>query len=205
MPRVIAGSAGGRPLKVPAGEGTRPTSDRVKEALFSSLGDLTDLVVADLYAGSGGLGVEALSRGAARAVFVEQDRRAAAIVQHNLAVAGVADRGQVVTAPVATFCRRPVGGPFDIVLLDPPYRMTVPQIDTDLAALIAAHALREGAQVVLERARHDSEPPIGRLDHRRDRTYGDTLLRYFVFRAAHPPALHPPDDRPPTPQGAPPP
>lgn len=204
MPRVIAGSAGGRPLKVPAGEGTRPTADRVKEALFSSLGDLTDLVVADLYAGSGGLGIEALSRGAARAVFVEQDRRAVAVVHHNLVAAGLTDRGQVVAAPVAAFCRRPVGGPFDIVLLDPPYRTTVPQIERDLTALADADALAEGAQVVLERARRDDEPVPGGLDHRRDRTYGDTLLRYFLYRAAQPPALDPPDDRP-TPQGAPPP
>ena len=80
MTRVIAGTAGGRPLAVPDGRRTRPTGDRVKEALFSSLGDLTDAVVLDLFAGTGGLGIESLSRGAARAVFVEQDRRAVATV-----------------------------------------------------------------------------------------------------------------------------
>jgi 16S rRNA (guanine966-N2)-methyltransferase len=191
MPRVIAGTAGGRPLKAPAGPHTRPTTDRVKEALFSSLGDVAGLHVLDLYAGSGSLGIEALSRGAAAAVLVETDRRAVAAIHENLRRAGVADRATVVAADVATYCANPdmtARGqrsgqapvrPFDLVLADPPYRVQTATIERDLAALVDSGALAGGALVVLERDRRSPEPPPGVLVHDRDRTYGDTLLRYL--------------------------
>ncbi len=182
MPRVIAGTAGGRRLKAPPGDGTRPTSDRVKEALFSSLGDLTGLVVLDLYAGSGGLAVEALSRGAQRAVLVEQDRRAASVIRENLDTAGVADRARLVVSPVARFCDMPSGGPFDLVIADPPYKVTIGDLVTQLEVLVDAHALRTGARVVLERDRRTPEPLPRMLIHDRDRAYGDTLLRFFTHQ-----------------------
>ena len=104
MPRVIAGSAGGRRFSAPAGQGTRPTTDRVREALFSALApELPGAAVLDLFAGSGALSIEALSRGAARAVLVERDRRAAAVASRNLEQLGL-DGGRVVQTDVRTFC-----------------------------------------------------------------------------------------------------
>jgi 16S rRNA (guanine966-N2)-methyltransferase len=185
MPRVIAGTAGGRPLKVPSGRGTRPTSDRVKEALFSSLGDLSDLVVLDLYAGSGALGIETLSRGASAAVFVEQDRRAVSVIRGNLKVADVGRRAQVVTCSVSAFCDAPIGGAFDLVLSDPPYDLPLSRIEEDLASLIRVGALVEGARVVLERNKRIPEDPPAVLGHDRDRAYGDTLLRYLTHTTSH--------------------
>ncbi|MGI9015652.1 MAG: 16S rRNA (guanine(966)-N(2))-methyltransferase RsmD [Euzebya sp.] len=181
MPRVIAGSAGGRRLKAPPGAGTRPTSDRVKEALFSSLQDVSGAVVLDLYAGSGGLAIEALSRGAATAVLVEQDRRAVNVLRDNLAVAGVKDRARVLQTAVSTYCREPLGGPFDLILLDPPYTMTHQQIARDLRALVDGGAVEIGGRLVLERDRRIAEPPPQEFLHDQDRTYGDTLLRYCTF------------------------
>jgi 16S rRNA (guanine966-N2)-methyltransferase len=109
--RVIAGSARGRPLKAPPGSTTRPTSDRVREALFSALGGaVPGTAVLDLYAGSGALGIEALSRGAACAVLVERDRRAARTIAENLDRAGVADRATVVRAPCAMARKSLLGG-----------------------------------------------------------------------------------------------
>lgn len=202
MPRVIAGSAGGRRLKAPPGQSTRPTADRVKEALFSSLGDLGGLRVLDLYAGSGALAIEALSRGAASAVVVEQDRRALAVIRENLASAGVAAAATVVGSSVAAFCARPSGGPFDVVLADPPYRIGAEALAGDLAALAGAGALAPGARIVLERDRRHPEPPPAGLRHDSDRSYGDTLLRYLT---AEPPTADPATtgtpDAPPT-QGA---
>jgi 16S rRNA (guanine966-N2)-methyltransferase len=179
VPRVIAGTAGGRRLRTPPGGATRPTSDRVKEALFSALGDLAGVVVLDLFAGSGALAVEALSRGAARAVLVEADRRAEAVARANLDLAGVADRALVVGGSAEAFCRRPAGGPFDLVLLDPPYRTGVDVVESLLAALAGAGALVPGGRIVLERDRRATEPPPAGPHHERDRTYGDTVLRHL--------------------------
>jgi 16S rRNA (guanine966-N2)-methyltransferase len=180
VPRVIAGTAGGRPLKAPPGAGTRPTADRVKEALFSSLGDLDGAVVLDLFGGSGALGIEALSRGADRAVLVEQDRRAVAVIRANLATTGTADRARVVAGAAERFCANPVGGPFDVVLLDPPYRVDVDAVGRLLAALGAAGALAAGARIVLERDRRTPEPPPAGTRLLADRAYGDTLLRHLT-------------------------
>lgn len=184
MTRVIAGTAGGRPLAVPDGRRTRPTGDRVKEALFSSLGDLTDAVVLDLFAGTGGLGIESLSRGAARAVFVEQDRRAVAIVRANLDAADVTERARVVNTSAERFATDPSGGPFDIVFVDPPYVMAMPDIAETLQVLVDGEALRSGARVVIERDKRHPEPPPRLLSHDRDRTYGETVLRYFTYLPA---------------------
>ena len=118
--RVVAGAVGGRRLAVPPGQRTRPTSELVRGAVFNSLvarGELEDAVVADLFAGSGAVGIEALSRGAARAVFVEQDRRVAATITANLDALGLADRGRVVVGPVEAWEPEAV----DVVLADPPY------------------------------------------------------------------------------------
>lgn len=121
--RVIAGSLRGRPLQAPAGLDTRPTGDRVREALFSMLasrlGSFEGLRVADLYAGSGALGLEAVSRGAAQATFVESNRAAIAAIKANCAALGVVDKVQVLASSALAL---PRSEPFDLVLADPPYR-----------------------------------------------------------------------------------
>jgi 16S rRNA (guanine966-N2)-methyltransferase len=120
--RIIAGDWRGRPLQAPAGQGTRPTSDRTRETLFSMLvsrlGSFEGLRVADLYAGSGALGFEALSRGAARATFVEKDPSALAAIRANVAALKAADRADVLPSSAAKLV---TAQPFDLVFADPPY------------------------------------------------------------------------------------
>src|ERR671914_498164 len=133
--RVIAGRYGGRRLQAPSGEATRPTSDRVREALFSVLGDrLEGARVLDLYAGTGALGIEALSRGAAEATFVDRSAEATRTITANLDKTHLTDSARVVRGDVVRFLRGP-GDPVDLVFLDPPYDTPVPEIETALAAL----------------------------------------------------------------------
>jgi 16S rRNA (guanine966-N2)-methyltransferase len=181
--RVIAGTARGRRLTAPAGRGTRPTGDRVKEALFSSLGRLHGAVVLDLYAGSGALALEALSRGAARAVLVEQDPKALQAIAANLEATGLGERATVVRGDAVRFCRRPDGGPFDLVLLDPPYGEPQEALFARLEELRAAAGLAPDACVAMERAVREPDPdPPSWLAREGARTYGDTMLRYFRYR-----------------------
>jgi 16S rRNA (guanine966-N2)-methyltransferase len=205
--RVIAGSAGGRPLHAPPGRSTRPTSERVREALFSSLADdIPDARVLDLYAGSGALGIEALSRGAASAVLVEQDARTVGILRRNLERTGMAERALVVREDARRFCRDPRGrqrrarqrpeadpgavpaatlGPFDLVFVDAPYRDSLRLLYRDLDGLRAAGVLSTRVTVVIERPRRDpvlAEAPPPWLALVRDRSYGETVLRYLRRR-----------------------
>jgi pantetheine-phosphate adenylyltransferase len=183
--RVIAGSAGGRRLAAPRGRGTRPTSDRVREALYSSLSPhVRGARVLDLYAGSGALGIEALSRGAECAVMVEQDPRAIAVISENLRATGLARSATVLHTTAERFTAGPDGGPFDIVLLDPPYTVSLPALWELLGRLGAAGAIAQGARVVVERDRRDPDldrPPPEFLASDRRRSYGDTVLLYFEF------------------------
>ena len=174
MTRVIAGTLGGRRLRTPPGLATRPTTDRVREALFSSLGALDGRSVLDLYAGSGALGIEALSRGASRATFVEHDQRTAAVLRENLAELGLT-AAEVVVADVSAFLRRDpalCGAPYDVVLADPPYADPVGDLVSSLAAWV-------GDVVVLERSSRDPGPhwPAG-IEAVRSKTYGETALWY---------------------------
>ncbi|MET0276130.1 MAG: 16S rRNA (guanine(966)-N(2))-methyltransferase RsmD [Acidimicrobiia bacterium] len=174
--RVVAGSAGGLLLVAP--KNARPSTDRTKEALFASLGDLVDdAVVLDLYAGSGALGIEALSRGAARAVFVDRDRNAIDAIRTNLATTHLTEHARVQSSAVSTFFHTPPPeAPFDLVLLDPPYDAPVADTADDLLALTADGWLAPSATVVLEcrvTARPDL-PAAWRVE--RERAYGDTLL-----------------------------
>jgi 16S rRNA (guanine966-N2)-methyltransferase len=175
MTRIVAGVAGGRRLAVPPGHRTRPTADRVREGLFSALGDLTGRTVLDLYAGSGALGLEALSRGAAAATFVERDPRAVATVRANVRAVGLPGAMVVASAVSRFLAGEPA--PFDVVLADPPYADPVEALLTSLARGWAADV------VVLERAARDPEPlwpaPLAAWKTRR---YGDTVLR-FAARA----------------------
>jgi 16S rRNA (guanine966-N2)-methyltransferase len=177
---VIAGRLGGRRFAAPPGRDTRPTADRVREALFSALGpSLPGAVVLDLYAGSGALAIEALSRGAERAVLVEADRRAAAVVARNLADLGLEAEATLHRTTAERYCAAPGGGPFDLVLCDPPYATTLADVHARLTDLHAAGALATDATAVIERDKRD--PDLDRLPPRflapaRRRAYGDTVL-----------------------------
>ncbi|HEX2413642.1 MAG TPA: 16S rRNA (guanine(966)-N(2))-methyltransferase RsmD [Thermoleophilaceae bacterium] len=167
--RVVAGQFGGRRLRRPAGSATRPTADRVREALFSMLGDLSEARVLDLYAGSGALGIEALSRGAESAVFVERDPRATSVIERNLADLGLEQR--VVCDDALRFLEHGQGV-FDVVFCDPPYDFG-PRIAGSLAEQLPP-LLADNARIVTESdKRKPLELPFPLL---RDRSYGDTRI-----------------------------
>lgn len=178
--RVIAGRLGGRQLAAPRGRDTRPTGERVREALFSSLAPrLAGARVLDLYAGSGALGIEALSRGAACCTFVEADRRAAAVVGRNLAALELEPQALLHRTTAERFCADPGGGPFEVVLCDPPYATALAVVHARLADLAAAGALAPSGVVVIERDKRDpalDAPPPRFLASPRRRSYGDTVL-----------------------------
>ncbi|MFF2454407.1 16S rRNA (guanine(966)-N(2))-methyltransferase RsmD [Isoptericola sp. NPDC058082] len=189
MTRIVAGRFGGRSLQVPP-KGTRPTSDRVREAIFSRLDHLDVLDgarVLDLYAGSGALGLEALSRGAADVVLVDANRRAADVARRNVATLGlqrevrvVADSAERFAAGVAA--RKAGTGAatgFDVVLLDPPYDLAEDALATVLTHLAAPGVLAAGAVVVVERSTRSPEPawPTG-LEVLARKDYGETAVHY---------------------------
>jgi 16S rRNA (guanine966-N2)-methyltransferase len=183
--RIVAGTVGGRTLAVPPA-GTRPTSERVREALFSRLdhlGVLDDARVLDCYAGSGALGLEAASRGAAHVVLVEGGRVAAEVCRRNVGTLGLRGRVTVVQDRVERFVARPVADPWDLVLLDPPYDLAEEVLGEVLAALVPV--LAPEAVVVVERSTRTPEPtwPAG-LEPFDTRTYGETA----VFLAGPPDA-----------------
>ncbi len=174
--RIIAGRAGGRRIKAPNTPGTRPATDRVREAVFSSLGTaVPGADVADLYAGSGSFGLEALSRGARSVVFVESSRRALATLEDNIAMVGMG--GEVVRGRVEDFVA--VGGRlFDLVFMDPPWEVEVSVMQSMLAGLDGL--VRPGATVIVSRRHSDPEPGIPENWRvAANKRYGDTrILRY---------------------------
>ena len=182
MTRIIGGSAKGRRLATPPGSATRPTSDRVREALFSSIeawcGSLRGLRFLDLYAGSGAVGLEAWSRGAGVVTLVESDRRTARLIGQNAATLGFA-RAEVVPAPVAQTLARPPLAPYDIVFMDPPYPLDDAALAHELALLGSQGWLVPSAMVVVERSSRSAEPGWGDgVTGRRSRRYGETTLWY---------------------------
>src|SRR5919112_2359194 len=160
MTRIIGGSAGGRRIDAPRGTSTRPTSDRVREALFSAIeswcGSLQGLRFLDLYAGSGAVGLEAWSRGAGVVTLVEQDRRAASLIGANAKALGF-PKANIVVAPVAVTLERPHLAPYDIVFLDPPYPTPDEEVDDNLARLSPEWVV-PGGMVVLERSSRSRGP-----------------------------------------------
>lgn len=182
MTRIIGGSAGGRRLSTPRGQHTRPTSDRVREALFSAVeawcGSLAGLRFLDLYAGSGAIGLEARSRGAGVVTLVEQNRRTAGLITQNLKTLGF-KQVEVLVADVLATLRRTPPTPYDVVFLDPPYPVENREVEAALALLVEHDWLSPGALVVVERSARGSAPtwPAG-LAAGRDRKYGETVLRY---------------------------
>jgi 16S rRNA (guanine966-N2)-methyltransferase len=172
--RVVAGTHRGRVLKAPKGELTRPTSDRVREALFSILGEsVHDAAVLDLFAGSGALGIEALSRGAASAAFVDHAHSAVRAIAANLELLGL--EGEIIRLPAlrALACTPIASRQYDLVFIDPPYRLASvlgPELSVALKPI-----LRPGASVVAESDHRD--PLALELPLRLERRYGDTLIR----------------------------
>jgi 16S rRNA (guanine966-N2)-methyltransferase len=174
--RVVAGAYGGRVLRAPRGAATRPTSEKVREAVFAILPDVADATVLDLFAGSGAVGIEALSRGAAHATFVDAARAARAVIDANLAALDLVARATVVGGDAVAFAAAATG-PFDAVFVDPPYAS---DLASRAVAALPASALAPGAVVVIEHdRRHEPAEALGavrRIDHRR---YGDTLVSFY--------------------------
>jgi 16S rRNA (guanine966-N2)-methyltransferase len=189
--RVIAGSARGRRLVVPEGDDVRPTKDMVREALFSALdarGAIVDAYVLDLYAGSGALAIEALSRGAERATLVERNRRAIEAINANIDALGFDDRARVIAADAARMLGSSVAAdaPFDLVFVDPPYTTADEDVDGLLVGLMGPEWLAEDGIVSVERpARHPIHPPPG-CTSGWERTFGDTLIT-LCWRASSEP------------------
>jgi 16S rRNA (guanine966-N2)-methyltransferase len=182
MTRIIGGTAGGRRLRTPSGDATRPTSDRVREALFSALeaefGSLHGLRFLDLYAGSGAVALEAASRGAVGVTAVESDRRTARIVAANAAELGF--DVDVRSQPVASVLATPPGAAYDVVFLDPPYPLSGDEVGDALDLLVTHGWVEPGGAVVVERSARSVEPtwPAG-MRLRRKKKYGETVLWYL--------------------------
>ena len=179
--RVIAGTARGTRLEAP-GDATRPLGDRVKQTLFAILEpDLHEANVLDLFAGSGAAGIEALSRGAAHAMFVERDRTAAAVIATNLGRTRLAgQRARIVRAEVLGWLAGPeatAAGPFDVVVVDPPY--AEPELLTAALEAVGPH-LAPGARVVAKHFWRDPPPAsVGLLASERERRFGETTLTFY--------------------------
>jgi 16S rRNA (guanine966-N2)-methyltransferase len=177
--RVIAGTHKGRRLNAPSWTGLRPTSDKLRETIFNILAPrVAGARVLDGYAGTGALGIEALSRGAAAVAFIEHDRRAQALIEENLARCGIASGYVIIRASVAgaldTLRERPADR-FDIVLLDPPYDAA-----PDAVVATAGGVMADGGVLVLEHARKRPAPPVaGRLVRTREVIAGDSALAFY--------------------------
>jgi len=186
--RVIAGSARGTRLLAPGG-GTRPLADRVKQTLFAILEpDLGEAKVLDLFAGSGAGGIEALSRGAARAVFVERDQTAARVIAENLTRARLADRALIARSEAIAYLagRAADDGPFDVVLIDPPYsELELTRRALRLLAAPGGHLLSEEAWVVVKHFWRTPPPRTeGLLASVREKRFGETVLNFYRLAAA---------------------
>jgi 16S rRNA (guanine966-N2)-methyltransferase len=197
MTRIIAGTARGRRLATTPGRGTRPTSDRTREGLFATVlsirGDLAGVAVADLYAGSGAVGLEALSRGADDVLLVESDPRAAAVIRTNIAAVGLPG-ARLLNGAVERVLAQGLGEarPRDFVFADPPYALTDAELGRMLAALAAGGWLLPGALVAVERATRSGPPswPAGYVPDR-SRKYGEATLWYGLAAGALPAVTSP--------------
>lgn len=181
MSRIIAGELGGRRIRTPEGRLTRPTSDRTREALFASLEATHDLHAGpflDLYAGSGAVGLEAVSRGAPSAVLVEAGRAPAAIIEANIRELKVGDRVRLLTGRVETELPRLAGLRAATLFADPPYGDDGDALAALLGEIVEAGALDPDALVVVERDRRSSWSWPEQIEPLRDRRYGETVLWY---------------------------
>ncbi|HKX16056.1 MAG TPA: RsmD family RNA methyltransferase [Propionibacteriaceae bacterium] len=189
MSRIIAGSRRGRRIAMPPGDRTRPTSDRVREALFSAITawagtagapaerSLAGVAFCDLYAGSGAVGLEAASRGASPVLLIERERRTAQLTRANAEVLGLAV--EIITAPVEQVLRRPAAHRFDVVFADPPYELDSGTVSAQLAQLVANAWVGTGSLIVVERSRRT--PALVWPEAAANcwtRAYGETILSF---------------------------
>lgn len=188
--RVISGTAGGLKLTAPRGVNTRPTTDRVKEALFSILehaGHLEEALVLDLFAGSGSLGIEALSRGAARCTFVEKNRQALEALQSNLSRTGFGCRSTVLPQDALRAIEKlgGTGARFTLALLDPPYASG---LQATVLEQVAGQLMAADGLIVVETSSRDKLPErIGCSTRHDRRIYGDTAIDFFIMEATDAP------------------
>jgi 16S rRNA (guanine966-N2)-methyltransferase len=184
--RVIGGNARGRRLKVPKGQAVRPTSGRVKEALFNILPhDLSGIKLLELFAGTGNVSIEAISRGAAKAILIDSSDKSGKVIGENLRHVGFTDRANVRIAPVSRALRSLArqGESFDVIFLDPPYQHNL--IKACLEAIDRGNLLRGSGTLVVEHsAREQPEAEYGSLILKDQRKYGDTWLSFFKHKAA---------------------
>jgi 16S rRNA (guanine(966)-N(2))-methyltransferase RsmD len=182
--RVSGGTGRGQRLKVPTGSRVRPTSDKVKQALFNILGDrVTDASFLDLYAGAGGIGIEALSRGASSVVFVDSSRESLSVVKKNIERTGFGERAQVVFAKVESYLKKP-SGPYDIIFLDPPY---AEELQPLLGLIAGSGIVKSGGIVVAEHFKKKPSPEkAGNLVLSRQARYGDTVLAFYKCKQGNP-------------------
>lgn len=175
--RIIAGSLKGRRLASPDWEGLRPTSDRLRETLFNVLAGRVDGArMLDAYAGTGAVGIEAISRGAAHVTFLERDPRAIDLIAENLARCGVRDGYTVLRADAVKGNQSALAEPFDVVFVDPPYAMA-----PEAAASVVADAVRPNGRMVLEHARRTTPPArLGALTLTRTLQAGDSALSFYT-------------------------
>jgi 16S rRNA (guanine(966)-N(2))-methyltransferase RsmD len=175
--RVTGGTGRGRRLRVPAGDRVRPTSDKVKQALFNILGTkVRGSAFLDLFAGTGGIGIEALSRGAGRVVFIDDARRSLEVVRHNLDQSGFGAQAQVIASKAESYLRK-TDDRFDIVFLDPPYTTGIAPL---LELIAGLELLAPDAVVVAEHFKKQPSPErAGTLTLYREAVYGDTVLAFY--------------------------
>lgn len=179
--RVISGQAKGRKLKAPKGSATRPTSDRVKEAIFSVLSPkIMESNILDVFAGTGGLGIEALSRGANHAVFIEKNREAWLTVRDNLAVTGFDTRSEVFFGDFSSILPQ-MQERFDLIFLDPPYNKDL--IGSAVSLIISLQLLKEQGVIIIETNSKQQEVPASEeIILVKESVYGDTAVLYYQYR-----------------------
>jgi len=175
--RIVRGSVGGRVLRAPPGADTRPTSEKVREAIFNILPDVEGMQVLDLFAGSGALGIEALSRGAVHATFVDQGKAALTAVRGNLRELGLEARATVLSGDAVTHAAKHVpAAPWGLVFIDPPYRS-----DLAVRSATALTHLADDAVIVIEHDRRNAPPDeLGSLLRTDQRRYGDTMVSFYA-------------------------
>lgn len=177
--RIVAGELGGRLFEAPAGHVTHPMGERVRGALFNSLGDLSGKTVLDAFAGSGALGFEAISRGAERAVLIERDRRAQQTIMQNIQSLGLGDRVSLVRAGAHTWSESHPDDVFDIVLCDPPYdKMQLSTVST-----LFRHVQKNGLMVLSYPGRESAPTVNGVVVVDKSKSYGDAALAYYRHAA----------------------
>jgi 16S rRNA (guanine966-N2)-methyltransferase len=173
--RIVGGSLGGRVLRAPPGAATRPTSEKVREAIFNILPDVAGAHVLDLFAGSGALGIEALSRDATHVTFVDFGKQPLQVIRGNLKELGLDARAVVVNGDAVAAAARPGPAPWDLVFIDPPYAS-----DLAIRAAQALAHLAAGATIVIEHDRRHAPPEhLGSLVRSDERRYGDTLVSFY--------------------------